>query len=199
MADSPALTALSYAVKKEKTASLYGGLLGLSAGLGRGGLGVVGGLNGHSMLNGHGRRGPTGGHRRVREEAGMNGEESDASNASSTSEDSDEEDEEEAEDGGMREAVEGSAAGGKERERDQGGGEEAAATSNGAAAATETMAILPSFALFYAVGQLPAVQEAVRGVMGRKEGSNAEKLRDIEELFYTHTERVSVEDVPLTL
>ena len=213
--NSPALTALSaaasslnggsYGLKKEKSASLYGGLLDLSSSLGRApvmGAGLAG-LNGHSILNGHARIGErAAGHSRTSQGAeGMNGDDSDASHTSSASDNSDDDDaEDDDDDSGERpDTNDRTTTGGDAREHDHAPGVLTNGGSASAAAGTDTMGVLPNFALFYAVGQLPAVQEAVRGVMRRKEDSNADKLKDIEELFYTFAERVGMEEIALTL
>jgi len=57
-------------------------------------------------------------------------------------------------------------------------------------------AALSQFALFYAVGQLPAVQAAVRHIMCGKQ-NNSIKLKKIEDVFYDYAERASADEVPL--
>ena len=196
VANSPALTALSaaastlnggsYSIKKEKASGLLdGGSMGGGAGSGRyaglmtaslsRGLGVSG-QNGHSLLNGH-----TNGHRNGRRRNGfpeMNGHESSTSSPSST----DDSDDDTADAEG-----ESSTVGDKEDE----------ARNGHAAPATDTA--LSTFALFYSIGQMGAVQEGVRDVLKRTEGSNAQKLKEIEGIFFQVAEKVSSEEVSLQL
>jgi len=196
VANSPALTALSaaastlnggsYSIKKEKASGLLdGGSMGGGAGAGRyaglmtaslsRGLGVSA-LNGHSLLNGHS------GHRHGRRRNGafpdMNGHESSTSSPSST----DDSDDDTADGEG-----ESSTVGDKDEPRNghtSGGGADSA---------------LGTFALFYSIGQMGVVQEGVRDVMKRSEASNAQKLKEIEGIFFQVAERVSAEEVPLQL
>ena len=197
VANSPALTALSaaastlnggsYSIKKEKGSGLLdGGSMGGGAGAGRyaglmtaslsRGLGV-GGLNGHSLLNGH-----SNGHRNGRRRAAfpdLNGHDSSTSSPSSTDDSDDDTADAEAE---------SSTVGDKDDDATRSG------HTNGGTDST-----LSTFALFYSIGQMGAVQEGVRDVMKRSEGSNAQKLKEIEGIFVQVAEKISAEEVPLQL
>ena len=198
VAHSPALTALSaaastlnggsYSAKKESTSGLLdGGSMGGGAGAGRyaglmtaslsRGLGVSG-LNGHSLLNGHGSAQRTG---RRRNGFAADGHESSTSSPSSTDDSDDDTADVDIE-------AESSTVGDKEEEARNGQASEAAADNS-----------LSTFALFYSIGQMSAVQEGVRDVIKRSAGSNAEKLKEIESMLLQVAERVSSEEIPLQL
>ena len=72
------------------------------------------------------------------------------------------------------------------------------ASSHASAPAPSPLAILPSFALFFALGELPSVRRDVNAILGG-EGTNSEKLRRIEDAFMSAATKVSNDQLPLAL
>lgn len=72
------------------------------------------------------------------------------------------------------------------------------APSASAAPQPSPLAVLPSFALFFALGELPAVRRDVTSILSG-EGSNSDKLRRIEETFMTAADKVTNDQLPLQL
>jgi hypothetical protein len=63
-----------------------------------------------------------------------------------------------------------------------------------------TMGVLPSFALFFAIGQLPSVQKEVTAVLSAQDGAkNREKLQRIEAIFAQAAEKVNNEELSLQI
>ena len=186
VANSPALTALSaaastlnggsYNIKKEKASGLLdGGSMGGGAGAGR-----YAGLMTASLSRGLGVSGLNGhsllnGHKNGRRRGGypdLNGHESSTSSPSSS-------------DGSDDDTVDGEGASSVVGDKDD------------ESRSSQLQRGTDSFALFYSIGLMSAVQEGVREVMKRSEVSNAQKLKEIESIFFQVAEKVGAEEVPL--